>query len=212
MAEITEELKKEVQDILDREKWQGYVSGKVEGALNVLYALDLSKEKRLELLSDAAGLSRTTAEDFLGPREIEERIYKNENLSDEDKGELDALMSNDALKDETVIDNPRQTLSFLALEEQACNLPEKEGFDTLKMLIMLIVDGTDPDLVEEMALLRYFASDLKGYKGLQHLIMMIGAMGIQAGENPRVFEEKIVLALPKNLATQESKRIREEHR
>ncbi len=114
MSEISEDMKKEVQDILDRERWQGYVSGKVEGALNVLYALDLSKEKRLELLSEAVGLSRVTAEGFLEPREIEERIYKNKDLSDEDKGALDALMSNDALKDETVMDHPRQTLSFIS--------------------------------------------------------------------------------------------------
>ena len=111
--EISEDIKKEVQDILARERWQGYVSGKAEGALNVLYAIDLSKEKRLELLSEAVGLSRATAEEFLEPREIEDRIYKNENLSDEDKGALDALMSNETMKDETVMDHPRQTLSFI---------------------------------------------------------------------------------------------------
>ena len=69
MAEISEDMKKEVQDILDRERWQGYVSGKVEGALNVLYALDLTKEKRLEILSKAVGLSHTTAAEFLESRE-----------------------------------------------------------------------------------------------------------------------------------------------
>ena len=112
--EISEDIKKEVQDILARERWQGYVSGKAEGALNVLYAIDLSKEKRLELLSEAVGLSRATAEEFLEPREIEDRIYKNENLSDEDKGALDALMSNETMKDETIMDHPRQTLSFIS--------------------------------------------------------------------------------------------------
>ncbi|MBE5872526.1 MAG: hypothetical protein E7294_14980 [Lachnospiraceae bacterium] len=80
MAEIAEGLRKEVQDILDRERWQGYISGKVEGALNVLYALDLDKEKRLELLSDAVGLSETTAMGFLESRENEERKDKNESL------------------------------------------------------------------------------------------------------------------------------------
>ena len=112
--DISEDIKKEVQEILDRERWQGYVGGKVEGALNVLYAIDLCKEKRLELLSEAVGLSRATAEEFLEPREIEDRIYKNENLSDEDKGALDALMSNETMKDETVMDHPRQTLSFIS--------------------------------------------------------------------------------------------------
>lgn len=112
--EISEEIKKEVQDILDRERWQGYVGGKVEGALNVLYAMDLSKEQRLELLSNAVGLSEATATGFLEPREIEERIYKNESLSIEDKDALSALMSNETMKDETVIDHPKQTLSFIS--------------------------------------------------------------------------------------------------
>lgn len=112
--EISEDIKKEVQDILDRERWQGYVDGKVEGALNVLYALDLDKEKRLELLSNAVGLSKATATGFLEPREIEERIYKNEDLSDEDKDALSALMSNETMKDEAVMDHPKQTLSFIS--------------------------------------------------------------------------------------------------
>ena len=114
MAEISEKMKKEIQDILDRERWQGFVSGKVEGALNVLYSLDLSKEKRLELLSEALGLSQTTALEFLEPREIKYRIYKNENLSGEDKDALNALMSNETMKDETVMDHPRQTLAFIS--------------------------------------------------------------------------------------------------
>ena len=114
MAEISEDMEKKVQEILDNERWRGYVGGKVEGALNVLYALDLSKEKRLELLSKAAGLCHMTAEELLEPREIEDRIYKNESLSDEEKGALDALMSNETMKDETVMDHPRQTLAFIS--------------------------------------------------------------------------------------------------
>lgn len=43
--------------------------GKVEGAINVLYAMDLSREKRIELPAEAAELSRATAERFLEARE-----------------------------------------------------------------------------------------------------------------------------------------------
>ena len=86
------------------------------------------------------------------------------------------------------------------MEDSFTRLPESDGFDTLKMLMRLIVDGTDPDLIEEMALMKYFASAIKDYSALQHLIMMIGAAAIQAGENPRVLEEELALALPKHLA------------
>ncbi len=64
-----EEMKMEIQKILDRERWHGYVSGKVDGALNVLYALDLSREERIQLLAGAADLSLATATDFIEDRE-----------------------------------------------------------------------------------------------------------------------------------------------
>ena len=111
---LTEEIREKVQDILDRERWQGYISGKVEGALNVLYLIDLDKEERLKILSEAIGLSRATAEDFLKPREIEERIYKNDTLSSEDKSALSALMKNKAMNDEKVIEHPRELLEFVS--------------------------------------------------------------------------------------------------
>ncbi len=69
MAETREELENKVQTILDRERWQGYVGGKIEGALNVLYSLDLSRERRIELLANAVGLSQRTAEELIEPRE-----------------------------------------------------------------------------------------------------------------------------------------------
>ena len=114
MAEIPEELMKEVQDILDRERWQGYVSGKVEGALNVLYAMDLDKDKRLGILMEAVDLSNATATDTLKPREIEYRIYKKEDLTDDEKAKLATLMKNKAMDDERVLDHPKQTLKFIA--------------------------------------------------------------------------------------------------
>ncbi|MBR1853708.1 MAG: hypothetical protein IJ794_11315 [Lachnospiraceae bacterium] len=114
MAEISEEYKKKAQDILDRERWQGYISGKVEGALNVLYVLDLDKEKRIEILSEAIGLCRQTAMDFLEAREIEYRIYKNENFTNDEKTALAELMSNETMKDESAMDHPKQTLAFIS--------------------------------------------------------------------------------------------------
>lgn len=114
MTGVSEEFKKEIQDILDRERWQGYVAGKIEGALNVLYALDLTKDERLELLSEACGLTESTAEGFLEPREIEYRIYNKKNIAKEERDALFDLMSNDAMKDDTVLGQPDATLKLLA--------------------------------------------------------------------------------------------------
>ena len=114
MSKKESDLKKEVEEILEVERWQGYASGKVEGALNVLYALDLDKEKRLELLKKAVGLCTASATNFLEPREIKERIYKNKKLSIEDKHALDALMFNETMKDEKVLDHPKETLELIS--------------------------------------------------------------------------------------------------
>ena len=65
---IDENIKEQVEKILEKERWVARVSGKVDGALNVLFLLDLSKERRIELLSRALGLSTATATDFVEDR------------------------------------------------------------------------------------------------------------------------------------------------
>lgn len=114
MSKLTEKYEKEVEEILERERWQGYVSGKVEGALNVLYALDLDKEQRIELLMEAVGLCNATAVEYIEPREIQYRIYKNENLTNKEKESLDTLMSLDVSFSERVLDHPVETLGLIS--------------------------------------------------------------------------------------------------
>lgn len=108
-----EEFEKAVNDMIERARWQGEVSGKVEGALNVLFALDLDKEKRIELLQDAVGLSYRTASEFIAPRQIEENIYKSKILTDDEKNSLSDLLNNKAMDNENVLDHPVEMLKFL---------------------------------------------------------------------------------------------------
>ncbi len=97
MNEIPEEIRKEIQSFLECERLEGYsagrINGEVEGALNVLYALDMDKATRLEILSKAVFLSRHAAREFLEPREIKERIYKSGSMPYKDKVALNALMN-----------------------------------------------------------------------------------------------------------------------
>ncbi len=109
-----DELKKEMQAVLDREKWQGYVGGVVEGALNVLYGMDIEKNERIQLLSKAAGIGTDTATELCKPREIEYRIANHRKLSSEDKNSLLKLMTSGSLDDDTVMGHPEQTLSMIA--------------------------------------------------------------------------------------------------
>lgn len=58
-------IKQKINEILEVNKWQSYVAGKVDGALAVLDVLNIGKERRIEVLAEALGLSRATATDFV---------------------------------------------------------------------------------------------------------------------------------------------------
>lgn len=89
---------------------------------------------------------------------------------------------------------------LLALEEAAYDLDDVFYGKYLKSMIMLIVDGTDPELVEELSTARYFSANLSGYEALHYLVMMFGGLSIQAGENPRIIEEKLLSLVPEEVA------------
>ncbi|MGN1168284.1 MAG: FliG C-terminal domain-containing protein [Lachnospiraceae bacterium] len=89
---------------------------------------------------------------------------------------------------------------LLSLEEAAGNIDDIENGHYLESMIMLIVDGTDPDIVEELSTARYFSANLTGYKALQYLVMMFGSLAIQAGENPRIIEEKMLVLIPEDVS------------
>ncbi|MCR5324968.1 MAG: hypothetical protein K6E85_17055 [Lachnospiraceae bacterium] len=94
-------------------------------------------------------------------------------------------------------------LSIIARKEGLLTLEEtaemmcKTGMEQyLRDMIMLIVDGTDPDLVEELCYSRYFSKGFSGYEGLIFLIYMSGGLALQTGHNPRIIEENIKWLLP----------------
>ena len=71
MIKNDKDFKEEIERILQHERWQGYTTGLIEGALNVIFRLDLEREKRVELLANAAGLGMTTAQEFVDGKERE---------------------------------------------------------------------------------------------------------------------------------------------
>lgn len=84
---------------------------------------------------------------------------------------------------------------LLALEEAAYRLKGDSSY--FKDQIMLVVDGTDPELIEELGLIQYFASGSKGSEALKMLMQLHGMLSIQAGENPLLVERKLLAFLPK---------------
>jgi len=76
-----------------------------------------------------------------------------------------------------------RTEGLLALEEKAESLDINNNPQAFfHFMVMMIVDGTDPDLVGEIGMNRYIAFDLPSYDGLMNLMYYQGSRRIQAGD------------------------------
>lgn len=87
---------------------------------------------------------------------------------------------------------------LLALEEKfACNASPEEK--DVAPMVLLVVDGTDPDIVSEILTNTYLANRYEGNEALKQYILMRGTLCIQAGLSPRLIEEMLLSLLPKSL-------------
>ena len=65
---------------------------------------------------------------------------------------------------------------------------------------MYIVDGTDPEFLEELALLKYFSSDPDPELAIEMLMMLVGLLWVQGGVNPRMICEQMDLMMPDDVS------------
>ncbi|MCL2224769.1 MAG: hypothetical protein FWB96_07370 [Defluviitaleaceae bacterium] len=79
----------------------------------------------------------------------------------------------------------------LALEEFA----NKQDNDFFTFAIMLVVDGTDPQLVKGMLETLISTGGHTGAALLERIIITEGALSVQAGEHPRLVETKLLCVL-----------------
>jgi hypothetical protein len=100
---------------------------------------------------------------------------------------------------------------LLYLEEATCDMDKSGANGYLSQMILLIVDGTEPEIVEEIGTAKYFASCVSGYEALLLIAYVWGALSIQAGANPRVLEQQLLSIMPESVcAAYEKKREEEE--
>lgn len=113
---------------------------------------------------------------------------------EEEKGLLEAvkllIKSSGIARDEGI----------LALEEFVMELPDEPPTKYAKQMLNLAVDGTEPTLLENIAMFRYSSSRITGYQGLIYLVYVRGVQQIQAGVHPRIIEEELLSMLPENVA------------
>jgi hypothetical protein len=91
------------------------------------------------------------------------------------------------------------TEGLLALDEAGKALKEDEdhpGCRHLQRMMQLVVDGVDPDLVEEISLARYFVSGVRKYEAVQYMVFLTGALSIQAGDMEHIAEAKMLALVP----------------
>lgn len=104
----------------------------------------------------------------------------------------------DIIDEITYLSNVGRKEGLLALECAAYDM-DKSSQKYMKNLIELIVDATDPILVEEICLMKYIANGAKEYDGLVYLMQLVGGLAIQQGENPRVIEEKLLAMIAEDM-------------
>ncbi len=92
--------------------------------------------------------------------------------------------------------NTARKKGLLELEESAASIGDT-GLDRyLKKLLFLVLDGTNPELVEEIGYSLYLSGYYRGYEGLIALIYLEGVLSIQAGEHPMIIEERLYALVP----------------
>ena len=104
---------------------------------------------------------------------------------------------------------------MLALENAADNLEDLHNTKLLRKLIYLIADEVESKKVEEIGVIRYLASGFEGFEALQYMLMIVGCLEIQAGENPVLMKEKLFAFAPEEvegLFQKETKDLLDDHK
>lgn len=90
-----------------------------------------------------------------------------------------------------------RTKGLLDLEEAAFDLNENYNCEVyLKRLIALIVDGTDPEKVEEVGITLLLSGDFDSFDSIICLMCLRGILLIQEGENPRATADVLRALFP----------------
>ena len=104
-----------------------------------------------------------------------------------------------AVKNVVKLEAVARKQGLLALEEECESFHKETEEKYFAELLMLVIDGTDPVLVKEYALSRYFGANLTGYEGIIYLIYIKGTLMIQDGDSPVIIEQILEAMLPENV-------------
>ena len=132
-------------------------------------------------------------------RKVHEEIRKINLQESEEFVKENEEMLLEAVKRIKELNNIARREGLLALEEAVITDRSIPVENFLRQFIILIVDGTDEADVSNMGWCRYYSSLVTDYEALRYLIYLEGVLSLQAGNNPRVLEEKLNMMLPNSL-------------
>lgn len=118
---------------------------------------------------------------------MDENLYGNE------------VMLLDAIKRILELANLARLEGLLILDEEVMKIELDSDEEVLRQLCLMMLDGMEPELLAEIGRTRYYSNNLQGYRALRYMMYIEGVLSIQAGENPRVLEEKLKSMLPQEM-------------
>jgi hypothetical protein len=101
---------------------------------------------------------------------------------------------------------------LLYLEDATRDMGKSGADGYLSQIILLVVDGTEPEIVEEIGTAKYFASCVSGYEALLLIAYLWGTLAIQAGANPRVLEQQLLSIMPESVCAAYDKKREDEEK
>ena len=132
-------------------------------------------------------------------REIREKNIETKAITDEVQKEAGQKLLIDTVEQMLKLSEVAHKEGLLALEEAINKLDEIPDWKYLCRLMILVVDGIEPTVVEEIGMARYFAMGLSDYYSLQLLLELVGVLAIQAGDNPYILENKMIALFPEEV-------------
>lgn len=127
------------------------------------------------------------------------RVVRETEATDKMKAEAGTKLLVDAVAEIMELCRMARKEGLLALEEVADKMDKNGEYGYLRQLLFLIVDGTEPEIVEQSGTLMYYADDVRGYEALQYHIFLYGSLAMQQGMNPRIIEEQLLSMLTKSV-------------
>lgn len=69
----------------------------------------------------------------------------------------------------------------------------------LSAMIMLVYNGTDSQLIEDIGITRYYAANYQGREALMACMIIIGVVGIAMGYTPHILGQTMLAMLPEEV-------------